>query len=103
MASTASVADSAIARNAPRDAFHGCHAGTVTPGLPSDISIPPSLLPADGRFGCGPSKVRPEAVRALAEAGSSWLGTSHRQEPVRAVVAVGCATGCATLFGLPDG
>ena len=74
----------------------------MTSVLPSDISIPQSLLPADGRFGSGPSKVRPEAVRALAEAGSSWLGTSHRQEPVRAVVR-SARNGLRSLFGLPDG
>jgi phosphoserine aminotransferase len=66
-----------------------------------DISIPASLLPSDGRFGCGPSKVRPEAVRALADASTSWLGTSHRQEPVRAVVR-SVRAGLKSLFGLPD-
>ncbi len=66
-----------------------------------DISIPGSLLPADGRFGCGPSKVRPEAVRALADVGQSYLGTSHRQEPVRAVVR-SVRAGLMSLFGLPD-
>ncbi len=67
-----------------------------------DISIPASLLPADGRFGCGPSKVRPEAVRALADVGTSYLGTSHRQEGVRAVVR-SVRDGLRSLFALPDG
>jgi phosphoserine aminotransferase len=59
------------------------------------------LLPADGRFGCGPSKIRPEALAALASAGS-WLGTSHRQPPVRDLVGV-IREGMSELFGLPDG
>ena len=67
-----------------------------------DISIPASLLPADGRFGCGPSKVRPEAVRALADVSTSYLGTSHRQEGVRAVVR-SVRDGLRSLFALPDG
>src|SRR6186713_731909 len=49
---------------------------------PTSITIPTDLLPADGRFGCGPSKVRPEAVTALAASASSYLGTSHRQATV---------------------
>jgi phosphoserine aminotransferase len=67
-----------------------------------DIVIPASLLPADGRFGCGPSKVRPEAVAALAAVGRSWMGTSHRQRPVLDVVGL-LRSGLAELFGLPDG
>jgi phosphoserine aminotransferase len=67
-----------------------------------DIRIPPDLLPADGRFGCGPSKVRPEAVAGLASQGAGWLGTSHRQEPVRAVVRR-LRQGLAQLFDLPEG
>src|ERR1700709_1623510 len=51
------------------------------------ITIPAELLPADGRFGCGPSKVRPEALAALADTGRGFLGTSHRQAGVRSVVA----------------
>jgi len=66
------------------------------------ITIPADLLPADGRFGCGPSKVRPEAVEALAAAGASYLGTSHRQEPVRYMVSR-LRNGLAELFALPDG
>ncbi len=66
------------------------------------IPIPADLLPADGRFGCGPSKVRPEAVAALAAAGTSYLGTSHRQAGVRGVVAR-VRAGLRELFALPDG
>jgi phosphoserine aminotransferase len=64
------------------------------------IVIPGQLKPADGRFGCGPTKVRPEQVAALASARE--LGTSHRQAPVRALVAR-IRTGLAELFSLPNG
>jgi phosphoserine aminotransferase len=67
-----------------------------------DIQIPSGLLPGDGRFGCGPSKVRPEAVERLAAAGRTFLGTSHRQAGVRGVVGR-IRRGLAVLFGLPDG
>ncbi|MCU1462773.1 MAG: serC [Acidimicrobiales bacterium] len=67
-----------------------------------DIRIPAELLPADGRFGCGPSKVRPEALAALAATGTSYLGTSHRQPAVRSVVGR-LRRGLAELFRLPDG
>ena len=67
-----------------------------------DIRIPDSLLPADGRFGAGPSKVRPEAVEALAAASGTYLGTSHRQKTVKNVVG-SLRTGLASLFSLPDG
>ncbi|HLH29185.1 MAG TPA: phosphoserine transaminase, partial [Acidimicrobiales bacterium] len=66
------------------------------------ISIPPNLLPADGRFGSGPSKVRPEAVEALAKASAGYLGTSHRQATVKSVVGR-LREGLAHLFALPDG
>ena len=68
----------------------------------AEIVIPESLLPADGRFGSGPTKVRPEAIAALAATGRDYLGTSHRQEPVRAVVRR-IRTGLAELFRLPEG
>ena len=51
-----------------------------------ELVIPSSLLPADGRFGCGPSKVRPEQLAHLAEVGPRLLGTSHRQAPVKQLV-----------------
>ncbi|HYP23938.1 MAG TPA: phosphoserine transaminase [Actinomycetota bacterium] len=70
--------------------------------MPSDILIPPALRPSDGRFGSGPSKVRPEAVAALAAAAPGYLGTSHRQKGVKSVVGR-LREGLATLFGLPNG
>ncbi|MCW2505412.1 MAG: phosphoserine aminotransferase [Actinomycetia bacterium] len=66
------------------------------------ITIPADLLPADGRFGCGPSKVRPEAVAALAGVATTYLGTSHRQATVRNEVAR-VRRGLAQLFSLPEG
>jgi phosphoserine aminotransferase len=63
--------------------------------------IPADLKPTDGRFGCGPSKVRPEALERLAGQ-SALMGTSHRQKPVRDLVAR-VRSGLAELFGLPDG
>ncbi|WP_250447449.1 phosphoserine transaminase [Actinotalea sp. C106] len=69
---------------------------------PPQITIPAHLLPADGRFGSGPSKVRPEQVEALAAVGRTLLGTSHRQAPVRALVGR-VRTGLAELFTLPEG
>lgn len=66
----------------------------------SDLVIPASLLPADGRFGCGPAKVRPAQVEALAA--SRLLGTSHRQAPVRGLVA-SVRSRIADLLSAPDG
>ena len=66
------------------------------------ITIPSELKPRDGRFGCGPSKIRPEALAALGSSGSSVLGTSHRQKPVKNVVNR-VRTGLSSLFTLPDG
>jgi phosphoserine aminotransferase len=68
---------------------------------PVKIVIPAGLLPSDGRFGSGPTKIRAAQVEALAAAGASLLGTSHRQAPVRALVQR-VRDGLATLFGLPD-
>lgn len=68
----------------------------------TDIRIPDQLKPADGRFGSGPSKVRPAALDALTAAAPGYLGTSHRQRPVRDQVAR-LRQGLATLFDLPDG
>jgi len=67
-----------------------------------DIRIPDSMKPADGRFGSGPSKVRAEQVAALAAANRTYLGTSHRQAPVRSVVGR-LRQGLRQLFSLPDG
>lgn len=68
----------------------------------TDIKIPENLKPSDGRFGCGPSKIRPEALAALAASGSSILGTSHRQKPVKNVVHR-VREGLSSLFELPEG
>lgn len=68
---------------------------------PTEIQIPSDLLPSDGRFGSGPSRVRPEAARALAEAADSYLGTSHRRQGVKSVVAR-IQSGLRHLFSLPD-
>ena len=68
----------------------------------ASIRIPPQLLPADGRFGSGPTKVRAEALAALADAGRTYMGTSHRRPTVRAMVGR-VREGLAALFGLPDG
>ena len=70
--------------------------------MSADIVIPDNLKPKDGRFGCGPSKIRPEALAALAASGSSILGTSHRQKPVKNVVHR-VREGLGSLFSLPDG
>ncbi len=69
---------------------------------PTELSIPAELLPADGRFGCGPSKVRPEQIDAIVTAARSVMGTSHRQAGVKDLVG-SVRRGLATLFGLPDG
>ena len=66
------------------------------------LQIPPALLPHDGRFGCGPAKIRPEAVAALAARGAVLLGTSHRQAPVKNLVG-DVREGLRALFALPDG
>jgi phosphoserine aminotransferase len=65
------------------------------------LVIPDELKPRDGRFGCGPSKVRPEALARLAAEGSV-IGTSHRQKPVKSLVGR-IRTGLAELFAVPDG
>ncbi len=73
----------------------------MAPPTTDTVLIPAELKPADGRFGCGPSKVRPEALAALAER-ADLIGTSHRQAPVRDVVRR-VRSGLAELFSLPDG
>ena len=65
------------------------------------VEIPAALRPADGRFGCGPSKVRPEALARLATQ-NDLMGTSHRQQPIRELVGR-VRSGLAELFALPDG
>ena len=70
---------------------------TTTP-----LQIPDAIKPADGRFGCGPSKVRPEQLAHLAGAGAALMGTSHRQAPVKRLVGR-VRAGLGELFALPDG
>jgi phosphoserine aminotransferase len=71
-------------------------------GRVTNIVLPAELRPADGRFGSGPSKVRPDQVAALAASGPAYLGTSHRQAPVRSLVRR-IQEGLTDLFRLPDG
>lgn len=66
------------------------------------IEIPRDLLPADGRFGCGPSKVRPAQLEALISSGATILGTSHRQAPVKKLVG-SIREQLAALFRVPEG
>jgi phosphoserine aminotransferase len=66
------------------------------------LLIPNELKPVDGRFGCGPSKVRPEALARLASEGATVMGTSHRQKPVKALVGE-IRAGLLELFSAPDG
>ncbi|MCZ4514694.1 phosphoserine transaminase [Streptomyces sp. ActVer] len=68
----------------------------------ADIQIPADLKPADGRFGAGPSKVRTESLTALAATGTSLMGTSHRQAPVKNLVGK-VREGVSNLFQLPEG
>ena len=69
---------------------------------PQTIRIPQEFLPADGRFGCGPSKVRPEQLSAFGTRGAQLLGTSHRQAPIKNLVG-SIRSGLSELFNLPDG
>jgi len=69
---------------------------------PTALLIPDELKPADGRFGSGPSRIRPAQLEHLAQSGSSVMGTSHRQKPVKQLVAR-VRAGLAELFDLPDG
>jgi phosphoserine aminotransferase len=69
---------------------------------PAQLSIPSDLKPADGRFGCGPSKVRPEQLAALSTTAAGLFGTSHRQAPVKNLVGR-VREGLSALFAAPDG
>jgi phosphoserine aminotransferase len=73
-----------------------------SPTAETQLTLPDELKPADGRFGCGPSKVRPQALAALAADGAAVMGTSHRQKPVKSLVGE-IRAGLAELFSLPDG
>jgi phosphoserine aminotransferase len=68
----------------------------------AEITIPTDRLPVDGRFGCGPSKVRPAQLEDLVTRGASLLGTSHRQAPVKNLVG-SVREGLSSLFSLPEG
>jgi phosphoserine aminotransferase len=68
----------------------------------TSAEIPPSLLPRDGRFGSGPSRVRQDQLDAVVAAGRTLLGTSHRQKPVRSLVG-SVRQGLADLLGAPEG
>ena len=69
---------------------------------PAQLTIPADLKPADGRFGCGPSKVRPEQLSALTTTAAGLFGTSHRQAPVKNLVGR-VRDGLRDLFSVPDG
>jgi phosphoserine aminotransferase len=76
---------------------------TITPVTEqTPLIIPDELKPGDGRFGCGPSKVRPEAIARLAAEGAAVMGTSHRQKPVKSLVGE-IRAGLSELFSIPDG
>jgi phosphoserine aminotransferase len=68
----------------------------------TQLAIPEQIKPHDGRFGSGPSRLRPEQLQALAASGDSVMGTSHRQKPVKQVVGR-VRTGLRELFSLPEG
>jgi phosphoserine aminotransferase len=72
------------------------------PQTQTEVKIPDELKPADGRFGSGPSRVRPAQLQYLAGAGAAVMGTSHRQKPVKQLVGR-VRSGIAELFSLPDG
>jgi len=74
----------------------------VNAATTTHLEIPADLRPADGRFGCGPSKVRPKQLAHLATEGAAVMGTSHRQKPVKALVGR-VRAGLGELFALPDG
>lgn len=68
----------------------------------ADIQIPNSLLPKDGRFGCGPSRIRAAQIASFADAGAALMGTSHRQKPVRDLVGK-VRSGLLEMFQAPEG
>jgi phosphoserine aminotransferase len=68
----------------------------------TELEIPQDLRPSDGRFGCGPSKIRPEQLAHLAGASAGLMGTSHRQKPVKELVGR-VRAGLGELLGAPEG
>src|SRR3954471_10914746 len=75
---------------------------TMADQLTKSPEIPADLKPRDGRFGCGPSKVRPEQLEALTTTAAALFGTSHRQAPVKNLVGR-VRSGISDLFSAPDG
>ena len=75
---------------------------TTLMAMADELQIPADLKPRDGRFGCGPSKVRPEQLQALSTTAAALFGTSHRQAPVKNLVGR-VRSGVADLFSVPDG
>ena len=73
-----------------------------SPTAETQLTLPDELKPGDGRFGCGPSKVRPAALAALAADGAALMGTSHRQKPVKSLVGR-IRAGLGELFSAPAG
>jgi phosphoserine aminotransferase len=69
---------------------------------PTTIRLPDSILPVDGRFGCGPSKVRSAQIDAIVAGGRTIIGTSHRKPPIKNLVG-SIRSGLTELFALPDG
>ncbi|HEV3228491.1 MAG TPA: phosphoserine transaminase [Solirubrobacteraceae bacterium] len=78
------------------------HSTPETSTATTALVLPSELRPRDGRFGSGPSKVRPEQLAALADSGATVMGTSHRQAPVKSLVAR-LRAGLGELFSLPEG
>nr|WP_278569259.1 phosphoserine transaminase [Bifidobacterium dentium] len=70
--------------------------------MTNTVTIPSKLLPEDGRFGSGPSKIRPEQIQALDDGARHLLGTSHRQTPIKQIVA-SIREGLSEFFQVPDG
>lgn len=75
---------------------------TTLMSMADQLEIPADIKPRDGRFGCGPSKVRPEQLQALSTTAAPLFGTSHRQAPVKNLVGR-LRSGLADLFSLPEG
>ncbi len=94
-----------VVRGRDRNAFgrRAATTGSLEPcPRPPRSPSPPTAAPSDGRFGSGPSKVRPQAIAALSEVATGYMGTSHRREGVRGVVHR-VREGLGGLFSLPDG
>jgi phosphoserine aminotransferase len=75
---------------------------TTLMSMADQLQIPADIKPRDGRFGCGPSKIRPEQLQALTTTAAALFGTSHRQAPVKNLVGR-VRKGVAELFSVPDG